>query len=163
MNKKRFIKSALLAWIVFIGIDFLMHASILESLWAEEIQAIKSSVDLAILIPMGYLSFLFLTLLVGFVFVRIYTQQPKTASMFKFGVIFGGLYAISNLLAVYSYIEIPIKQLIFFNLTYWIEIIAVVYIFHTTYYASNIRKQIIIYTLIFIGLILSGIVIQNII
>lgn len=163
MHRNNFIRSTLLAWLIFIGIDFLMHASILENLWAQEIESIKSSIDLAILIPIGYLSFLLLTVLVGFIFIRIYPQKTDLKKVFRFAFLFGGLFGISNLLAVYSYINLPLKHLVFFNLTYLIEIIAVVLVYNNTYYKYKIRRQTLIYLIYFISLIILGIVIQNII
>ena len=164
MDKRKFIRSTLLSWIIFIGIDFLMHASILEKLWAEEIEAIKPSLDLAILIPVGYFSFLLLTLLVGFVFVRVYPIKPEKRSAFRFALLFGGLYALSNLLGVYSYVDIPIGHLILFNLVYFIEIVAVVFVYYNTYYnRDKTKKQNLLYTIYFFTLLVAGVIIQNII
>ena len=96
MNQKRFWVSTLLAWLVFIGIDFLIHAGLLENLWKEEVSAIKPLKDLAILIPGGYLSFLLLILLIGFVFIKIFPKQMPLKSALRFGVIFGFLYQPSS-------------------------------------------------------------------
>ena len=134
MNQKRFWISTLLAWLVFIGIDFLIHASLLENLWKEEISAIKPLKDLAILIPGGYLSFLLLTLLIGFVFIKIFPKQESFKNALTFGVIFGFLFSLSNLLGLFSYIRLPLDHLIFFNMGYFIEIIAVVLVYNSLFY-----------------------------
>ena len=42
MNKKRFWISTLLAWLVFIGIDFLLHAGLLENLWKKGVPESRS-------------------------------------------------------------------------------------------------------------------------
>lgn len=161
MNKRKFIRSTFLAWIIFIGIDFLMHASILEKLWAEEIESIKSSLDLAILIPVGYLSFLLLTLLVGFVYIRLYPTKPEQKAVIRFSLLFGGLYALSNLLGMYSFVNIPVGHLMLFNLVYFIEIVAVVFVYYNTYYREKTKKQNLLYMIYFLALVMVGVIIQN--
>ena len=68
MKMKRYVLAILMAWIIFIGVDFLFHASIFESLWKEKLAIFKSLEDLTILIPVGYVSFLLLTILIGYLF-----------------------------------------------------------------------------------------------
>ena len=96
IKRRRFWITAILAWIVFIGIDFLFHASLLETLWQEEIELIKSAKDLFILIPVGYLSFFLLTVLVGYTFTKIYQEKPKRKEVIGFSLIFGLLFSVSN-------------------------------------------------------------------
>ena len=42
---KRQILSIILAWLIFIGIDFLFHASLFASFWNENLAALKSLDD----------------------------------------------------------------------------------------------------------------------
>ena len=107
MINKKFWITCLSAWIVFIGIDFLFHASLLEGLWKEEIQAFRSATDLFILIPAGYLSFLLLTLLVGWLYDKLYKASASIKDAMEFALIFGTLFSLANLLGVYSFVEIP--------------------------------------------------------
>ncbi len=157
----KFWGTTILAWVVFIGIDFLFHASILESLWQEEIDSIKPTTDLFILIPMGYLSFLLLTILVGFTFTKIYPSKPEGMQVVRFSLIFGLLYSLSNLFGLYSYMNIPLKQLIIHNLVYFIEISAVVFIFYKSIYRKNLNKIIRYSLLAFFLLVVIGLIIQN--
>lgn len=161
MNKKRFIRSILIAWILFIGIDFVIHAAILENLWAEQLSAIKSALDLAILIPVGYFSFFLLTLLIGWLFVKIYKDKSSLADTFYFGIIFGLLFAGSNLTALFSYVNIPLKNLILYNIGYFVEILVVTYSIHKTYYGEKQKRHMIISLVLFFTLIFTGILIQN--
>ena len=161
INQRRFWITAILAWIVFIGIDFLFHASLLETLWQEEIEIIKSAKDLFILIPVGYLSFFLLTVLVGYAFTKIYQEKPKSKEVIGFSLIFGLLFSGSNLLAFFALVDIPLKSLIIYNLVYFIEISAVIFIFYKAMFRRKINKLIWYSFLIFFVLILIGITIQN--
>ena len=162
MNQKRFWISTLLAWLVFIGIDFLIHASLLDNIWKQEVSAIKSLEDLAILIPGGYLSFLLLTLLIGFVFIKIFPKQETFKSALRFGVIFGFLFSLSNLLGLFSYVRLPLDHLIFTNMVYFIEIIAVVLVYYSFLYPEKIKNKVWMPISLFFILVIIGVIIQNI-
>lgn len=162
INQRRFWSTTIIAWIVFIGIDFFFHASLLESLWQEEIASIKPEMDLFILIPVGYFSFLLLTLLVGYSFTKIFPTKPDRNQALGFLLIFGSLYSISNLLGVYSYVNIPLKQLIIMNAVYFIEISAVVFIFYKATFKKRLNRMLWYSILAFFALVFIGIIIQNI-
>jgi hypothetical protein len=162
INHRRFWSTAIIAWIIFIGIDFFFHASLLEPLWQEEIESIKPDTDLFILIPIGYLSFLLLTVLVGYIFTKIYQSKPNSKEVIGFSLIFGFLFSGSNLLALFSYVDIPLKQIIIYNVVYFVEISAVIFIFYKSMFRKNINKLIWYSILTFFVLVLIGIIIQNI-
>jgi len=151
-----------MAWMLFIGVDFLFHASIFASLWKEDIAIFKSTKELTILIPIGYLSFLFLSVLIGYLFFRIFKTKPAIKEVLKFGLIFGLLFSLSNLLGLFSYVVIPLKQLLLFNLVSFIEIIIVALSLYFTSFAVNLKRVIWYTILCFILLLIIGIVIQNI-
>ncbi|MBT8262195.1 MAG: hypothetical protein KJO05_05195 [Bacteroidia bacterium] len=162
VSTKRAITAIFIAWLLFIGVDFLFHAAILESLWKEEIPAIKPLDDLAILIPAGYASFLLLTTLIGFVFFRIFKTKPSLKEVFKFGLIFGLLFSAANITGLFSYVAIPLKQLLIFNLVYFIEILVVAIAIYHLAYSIKRKKVVWLSFLIFFGLVILAIVIQNI-
>jgi hypothetical protein len=163
INQRRFWSTAFIAWIVFIGIDFFFHASLLESLWQDEIFAIKPKMDLFLLIPLGYLSFLLLTVLVGYSFTKIFQSKPSRNKVLGFALIFGLLYSTSNLLGVFSYVNIPLKHLIIMNVIYFIEILAVVFIFYIATYRKKVNRILWVSILTFFALVIIGIIVQNII
>ena len=163
IKQRRFWSTAIIAWIVFIGIDFFFHASLLESLWQEEMDSIKPKMDLFVLIPLGYLSFLLLTVLVGYSFTKIFQTKPNRNKVLGFALIFGLLYSISNLLGVFSYVNIPLKHLIVMNVIYFIEISAVVFIFYNAAYRNKLNRVLWYSILTFFALVIIGIIIQNII
>src|SRR3989344_3237296 len=88
VSQKRFWTSTVLAWILFVGIDFLFHASLLGSFWREDIAALKPLSDLFLLIPAGYISFFLLTLLLGYIFYKLYPEKPSRIEVVKFSIIF---------------------------------------------------------------------------
>ena len=152
----------IMAWLLFIGVDFFFHASLLESLWEEDVPALKSLEDLALLIPAGYISFLLLTILIFFVYDRIFKSKPTLKGSLVFGSVFGLLFALSNLLGLYSYITLPVKHLLVINLVYFIEIVVVVMTLHYILFSEKRKRLIWLVILYFFLLLISGIVIQNI-
>ncbi|MCP4723632.1 MAG: hypothetical protein GY863_01275 [bacterium] len=162
MDKRRFIISTLLAWLIFIMIDFIWHASLLAEFWLEDHAALKPLKDLAYLIPAGYLSFLLLTFLAGGVFLKIYSENPGFKKALTFGALFGGLFSASNIIGLYSYVELPILFLFLTNLAYFIEITAAVLVIRYIYFAELIRKKLICILSIFFTGMVFGIILQNI-
>ncbi|UCB58912.1 MAG: hypothetical protein JSV67_01045 [Thermoplasmatales archaeon] len=161
MKKKKFWSSTITAWLLFIGIDFLFNASILQNIW-KEIAVAKPLEELAILIPVGYTSFLFLTILIGYLFINIYKEKPQLKEGVKFGIIFGGLYSLSNFLGSFSFIDIPVFFLILTNIMTFIEIFGVVIVYNNLLYGNKFKKKIGIIIIVFIVLLISSIIIQNI-
>ena len=111
---------------------------------------------------MGYASFLFLTILIGYLFVKIYKEKPPIKEGVKFGIIFGGLYSLSNFLGSFSFIDIPVFFLILTNIVNFIEIFGVVIVYNNLLFGNRFRKKIEIVIIVFIVLLISGIIIQNI-
>jgi hypothetical protein len=71
MNKGRFVLTAFASWLVLLMIDFLAHAALLKPFWDKVYLALKLPDELFVLIPFGYIGFLFLILLVGWIYIRI--------------------------------------------------------------------------------------------
>ncbi len=157
---KKHIITTVSAWLVFIGIDFFFHASLLKPLWEEPVAAIKPLEELACLIPAGYGSFLLLTALVGYLFSHIYGEKPPGREALRFGLIFGLLFSVANALGLYSYVAIPVKQLVAFNLVYLVEILAVTGVFYRAAGMQNGWRILRFGFLIFLGFVLAGIAVQ---
>ncbi len=151
-----------MAWLLLIGVDFLFHASLFAPLWEQDIPAFKPLDRLALLIPAGYLSFLLLTALIGYVFFKVFRTKPRKREVLQFGLIFGMLFSASNLLGLYSYVAIPLKQLVLFNLVYCIEIFIVTLSIHHMAFTTRLTTSIWVSILIFIFLLILGIAVQNV-
>jgi len=87
----------LLAWLSVIGFDFLLHASILASLYAEPHPFLLPPERAFALIPVGYLSFLIFTILVVWLMVKLKIATWKGGFIFglKLGALIWGAVVIS--------------------------------------------------------------------
>ncbi|MFC1553449.1 hypothetical protein ACFL7D_02335 [candidate division KSB1 bacterium] len=162
MNRSRFIISTIMAWLIFIGIDFIIHASVLAELWLKEVPAIKDLTELAYLIPFGYLSFLILTLLFGWIFLKIHPEDPGMNNAVIFGIKFGGLFSAANFSGLYSFVDIPLLHLFAFNFVYFVELTAVSAVYGWMLYSETIKKKVVRLMILFFILLITGLVIQNI-
>jgi hypothetical protein len=159
---KRFILTTFLAWLVFLVLDFLAHAVLLNSFWAQDQAALKSQGELFRLIPLGYLSFLILTLLFGWLYTRLFKTDGDVKKGLAFGAIFGGLFALSNFFGWYSFLNLPTLFLFLASLVYFVEISGVGFVFGYLLHPASIKKRIwVIISIIVFGIFL-GIVLQNI-
>ena len=159
---KRYITGIIFAWILVIGVDFLFHASIFASLWSEDVAIFKSTKELSLLLPIGYLSFLFLSLLIGYLFFKIFKVKPTLKEVLIFGFIIGMLYLLINFSGLFSYVKIPVKQLIIFNLISFVEIIVITLSLYFTLFAKSLKRIVWLTILCFMLLLICGIVVQNI-
>ena len=159
---KRITTAIVTSWLLFIGVDFFFHAGILAGLWKDNIPALKSMEDLAKLIPVGYFSFLLLTVLISYLYHNIYHDKPRIKAVVKFALSFGTLFFLSNLFGLFSYVDIPLSHLVAFQIVYFIEIIVVVLWYHFIRHTSHPKRAVLYSILIFISLIFTGLIIQNI-
>jgi hypothetical protein len=152
-----------MAWILVIAIDFLFHAVLLSRFWSQDYPAFKSKLDLFRLIPFGYISFLFLALLVGWIYTRLYGQKGSVKRGLIYGVVFGGFFSLSTFFGWFSTMNLPTLFILLISLVYWIEIVGVGFVFGYLMHPPSIRKRIWgLAALIFLGLIL-GFVLQNLV
>ncbi len=162
INKTRFILTSILAWLLFVMLDFLAHATLLSHFWAQDYPAQKSKEELFRLIPFGYLSFLILTLLVGWVYVRFYREGGNAKKGLSFGAVFGGLYALVTFLSWYSALDFPALFILLISVVYFIEIIAVGFTFGYLLYPESVKKRVwVLIGIIIFGLVLS-VILQNV-
>ena len=89
---RRFVLITFLAWLFFLMLDFLSHAVLLNSFWAQDFQALKSQDELFRLIPFGYLSFLILTFLIGWLYARLFKTDGDVKKGLAFGAMCGGFF-----------------------------------------------------------------------
>ncbi len=88
-NPKQVIQTTLMAWLAMIGFDFLLHASILAPLYANPVPFLLSVEKSFKLIPLGYLSFLFLAILLTWLIIRLNINSGREGLIF--GLKIGGL------------------------------------------------------------------------
>ena len=162
INKSRFILTSILAWLVFVMLDFLAHATLLSHFWAQDYPAQKSKEELFRLIPLGYLSFLVLTLLVGWVYVRFYKESGGAKKGLSFGAVFGGLFALMTFLTWYSALNFPALFILLISVVYFVEIVAVGFTFGYLMHPESVKKRVWgLVGIIILGLVLS-VILQNV-
>jgi hypothetical protein len=162
IDKSRFILTSILAWIVFVMLDFLAHATLLSHFWAQDYPAQKSKEELFRLIPLGYLSFLILTLLVGWIYVRFYKEGGNAKKGLSFGALFGGLFALVTFLSWYAALNFPALFILLISIVYFVEITAVGFTFGYLMHPESVKKRVWgLIGIILFGLVLS-IILQNV-
>lgn len=157
------ILSIIAGWLIFIGIDFVFHGSLFAHLWQDEISAFKSLENLALLIPAGYLSFLFLTILEGYVYFKIFSKPPERRALWKFAFVFALLYCLSGFFGMYSFLAVPIKHLLVFNFVYFVELLLVAFVIDHVVQSDAPYNSFGKILLFFFLLITTGIILQNLI
>ncbi|MDX1701277.1 MAG: hypothetical protein R3250_11700 [Melioribacteraceae bacterium] len=160
--KKEFWIAVICAWLIFIAIDFFFHATILVAYWNEDLPALKDLADLAFLIPIGYGSFFFLTLFIGWIYYQIFNSYPGKSKVLGFAFVFAGLFAVSNFLGLLSYIELPVSNLTLINLVYFVEILAVIWVISLFQKVVSFKKLIGKLVLWFFLILVFSIILQNI-
>jgi len=159
-KESKFWKTAILAWVIFIGIDFFFHAAVFAQLWSEKVESFKTQAELFRLIPAGYGSFLLLTILIIFTFNQSFDSAPSFKRSVTFSLVFGLLFSVSYFLGLYSFLRIPASHLAAFSMVYFIEIFGVCMISHFSKMVS-FRKLTLFTLSVFFFLIIIGILIQN--
>jgi hypothetical protein len=98
-----YFKLTLLAWISMIGFDFFLHAGILAPLYAKESTFLLPPERAFALIPIGYLSFLGLAVMLIWLMVKLNVREWRKGAFFGFqlgflawGSLILGLYSIST-------------------------------------------------------------------
>jgi len=98
-----YIKLTLLAWLSMIGFDFFLHAGILAPLYAKESTFLLPPERAFALIPIGYISFLGLAVLLIWLMVKLNIREWRKGAFFGFqlgflawGSLILGLYSIST-------------------------------------------------------------------
>jgi hypothetical protein len=137
----RFLLTTFLAWLVFLALDFLAHATLLQTLWAQDIPALRTPQELFQLIPFGYASFLILTVMMGTLCLLIVPRDRFPGGALKLGTAAGAAFALSNGLAWYSVFDLPGPLLFLTSLVYWVELTAVAGVYGWLLPASSLKKR----------------------
>ena len=159
-NVKQVVQTTIYAWLVMISVDFLIHASILAPLYAKPSPFLLSPEKAFLLIPLGYISFFVLAILLVWLIIRLNLFTRKEG--FLFGLKLGGLIwgSVSLGLLSISTAE-PILMLGWF-LGQSAELGIVGYVIGLNFSESKPRKLGLWGTIFFIFSIFVGVLIQNI-
>jgi hypothetical protein len=88
-SKQHLLFVTLIAWLSMLGFDFLLHAGLLAKLYLEPSPFLLPSMTALTLIPVGYLSFLLLSILLVWLMIRLNLAGWRQGALF--GLELGGL------------------------------------------------------------------------
>ncbi len=89
LSSKRYIVTGLMSWLAMIGFDFFLHAGLLSKLYLTSSPFLLPPDQALRHIPLGYISFLLLDILLLWLMIRLKTFGWQKG--FVFGVSLGGL------------------------------------------------------------------------
>lgn len=146
------------AFLLIIGFDFLLHASILEPIYLQESPFLLDLSTAFYLIPLGYISFLILTFLQAIYMKHLGILDWKNG--LKFGLFFGVSIWGSLILGLLSISTIPLDLALGWFLGQSLELsVSGMYIGHVL---DQQRLNARFIVLAFVILLLIGILIQNV-
>jgi hypothetical protein len=117
----RIIAAAVAAWIMFLAIDFLLHAGILAEWWKATGSYWLSPDALFRMIPYAYVSFAIYCLVLTWLYVRIHGDERTFGAALRFGSVAGLVFGISTILANYSLFPMPASALLVWPASFVIE------------------------------------------
>ena len=88
-SKRYVLLLTLIAWLSMLGFDFLLHAGLLAALYLQPSPFLLPPVTAFTLIPVGYLSFLLLAVLLVWLMIRLKLAGGRQGALF--GLELGGL------------------------------------------------------------------------
>ena len=115
------IAAALAAWVMFLAVDFLLHAVIFSSWWKATEHYWLSPSELFRLIPYAYASFAIYCVALTWLFVRIFRDKRTLGIASRFGAFAGLIFGVSISLANYSVFLVPSSTLLVWTVSYSIE------------------------------------------
>lgn len=88
-SKQHIVLLTFIAWLSMLGFDFLLHASLLAELYLQPSPFLLPPLTAFALIPVGYLSFLLLAVLLAWLMMRLKLEGWRQGALF--GLKLGGL------------------------------------------------------------------------
>lgn len=157
---KKLVGVTFLSWLVVIGIDFLLHASILAPLYAQADPFLLPPERAFALIPLGYLSFLLLSVMLVWLMNRLSITSGKDG--FIFALILGAFIWSAFILGLISIATInPMLALSWF-LGQSIELGIAGLVIGAGLGAESLKKLALWAVVIFFVSLVAGILLQNI-
>jgi hypothetical protein len=115
--------AAVAAWVIFLAMDFWMHAVVLAAHWKASAQFFRPPEELFRLIPFGYAAFAIQCGALAWLMWRLTVDRTSLSWTLKFGALAGLLYWGSWTLAIYSVFRIPLPTVFWWTLGATLETI----------------------------------------
>jgi len=158
-SKSRILGIILLAWLAVIGFDFVLHASLLAPLYAEPDPFLLPPLRAFTLIPLGYLSFLILVILLVWLMTRLQIATWKNG--FVFGLKLGSLLWGALVLSLLSITPAPALLMLAWFVGQTIELGIAGLVAGAGFGASGLKKLVLWVILFFLVCFVTGIILQN--
>ena len=113
-RRSRIIAITVVAWLAYIGLDFLLNAGILARAIDWKQPGLLSPTQMFQRIPLGYLSFLFATVLLVWLMLRMEIRGLRSGTVF--GVQFGLFTAAIGFFGLYSIVSFRPQTLLLWSL-----------------------------------------------
>lgn len=157
--KQRLVGIVVLSWLVVIGIDFLLHASVLAPIYARPSSFLLPPERAFSLIPLGYLSFLIYVIMIVWLMSKldIHTWNGGIVFGLKMGLLWG-----AQVIGLLSITTAPPILMLGWFIGQSLESGIAGLVAGAGFGADNLRKLMVGAVLFIIGSIVIGVVIQNI-
>ena len=159
-HTRHLVKIGLLAWLSVIGFDLFLHAGVLASWYSEPSLFLLSPEEAFRLIPLGYLSFLMLIVLLVWLMPRLGIAGWKSGLVF--GLIVGALISCAGCLGLLSISTAPPVLLVGWFLGQTVELGIAGMVLGSGLATERLRPLLIKVILFFTVTVALGIVLQNI-
>ena len=106
------VPAAVGAWLTYLPLDFLLHASFLAKWWHATEASWLPPLELARRIPIAYCAFGLYSAGLSWLLVAVHGRRPGIVTGLRFGTLVGALFGLSSTLGMYSLLPIPTSFLL---------------------------------------------------
>jgi hypothetical protein len=89
MNLPRVAIAAVVAWIVYLGVSFLVHTVLLDTLYKQHLNAMRPEAEQAAILPVGFVFALVGFFAFAYTYAKGYEGSSGTQEGLRFGVLVG--------------------------------------------------------------------------
>jgi hypothetical protein len=117
----RMILATVAAWLMFLAVDFVLHAVFFAPWWKKNQEYWLPPLELFRMIPIAYLSFAVYCGALVWLFVRIHGDGRTLGAACRFGALCGLVFGVTTALANYSVFAMPRSMLVVWSVSFLIE------------------------------------------
>lgn len=159
MTSRRVVGAGLLAFLAVLGFDLFLHGGLLTRLYAVETPFLLPAAEAFRRIPLGYLSFAILVVLLEWLMIRL--RVVGAAAGFLFGVKLGGLIWGALALGLVSISSARPALLLWWAVGQAVELGIAGAVVGSGLYADRMRRLVVTVVILFFVFVAAGIVLQN--
>jgi hypothetical protein len=161
LSTGRLIHAVMLGWLAMVGVDFALHAGLLNELYTADSPFLLPLERAFVLIPLGYLSFLIMSAFLVWLLTRLGISDAKNAG--TFGLIFGAVVWGALMLGLLSIASADPKLLVAWWIGQTLELGVGGFVAGHVIGGADLLKAWGRVLVIFVLLVAAGILLQNLI